>query len=175
MHTHGFISSNLQHGAHTQNAGKLIIDLDEQADKLKSIALKKKEELDNFQKYSADTLKESFTDKEQEFYQTYKNAPKKAKDKLAANQKTFKDLEASLGILNKLNNKNAEINRLALINKIFFSSSLSSKKIYIELFTREIKEKAQDEADHKIKAHFEKHKQLIEEAKDQIPKNYKAE
>lgn len=35
VHTHGIRSNNLQQGAHTQKAGKLIIDLDEKANELK--------------------------------------------------------------------------------------------------------------------------------------------
>ena len=42
VHTHGVISSNLQQGAHTQKAGTLIIDLDEQANNRKEAIKAKK-------------------------------------------------------------------------------------------------------------------------------------
>ena len=43
VHTHGVISSNLQQGAHTQKAGTLIIDLDEQANNLQEAIKAKKD------------------------------------------------------------------------------------------------------------------------------------
>lgn len=174
VHTHGIRSSNLQQGAHTQKAGKLIIDLDEQANNLKEEVETKKVELEVLQKSCSNILDKQFTDKDQEFFQTYKDTDEKAKkEKLAKTQDELKKLEADLSTLQKQNNKYSEICKLASVSKVIFSASLSSKETYTELFTRQIKEKAQDETDAKIKAHFEKHKQFIESAKDQIPQNYK--
>lgn len=173
VHTHGVRSSNLQQGAHTQKAGKLIIDLDEQANTLKEAVKAKKGELEALQASCAGILEQQFTDKDKEFFETYKDADDKAKqEKLTKAQEELKKLEADLATLQKLNNKYAEINRLSVVSQIVFSTSLSIKETFTELFTRQIKEKAQDEADEAIKTHFAKHKQFIEYAKEQIPQNY---
>lgn len=173
VHTHGIRSSNLQQGAHTQKAGKLIIDLDEQANNLKEVVKAKKDELEALQNSCTDVLGQQFTDKDKELFQTYKDADDTTKqEKLSKTQEELKKLEADLATLQKLNNKYVEINRLSAVNQIVFSNSLSTKEKFIELFTRQIKEKAQDEADETIKAHFAKHKQFIEYAKNQIPQNY---
>lgn len=173
VHTHGVRSSNLQQGAHTQKAGKLIIDLDEQANKLKVAVEKKREELETFQKSQADILGQKFTDKDKELFCTYENKDEKyKKEQITKTLEELKKLEADLTTLQKLNKKYSEISRLASINAVAFSASLSPKETYTELFSRQIKEKAQNDADAKIKSHFEKHKRFIESAKDQIPQNY---
>lgn len=176
VHTHGVRSSNLQQGAHTQKAGKLIIDLDEQANNLKEAVKTKKNELEVLQNSCTDILGQQFTEKEKEFFKAYKDADDKTKqEKHTKTQEEVKKLEADLATLQKLNNKYAEINRLSGVSKIVFPTSLSAKDTLTELFARQIKEKAQDNADEAIKKHFAKHKQFIEYAKDQIPQNYKDE
>lgn len=173
VHTHGVRSSNLQQGAHTQKAGKLIIDLDEQANNLKEAVKAKKDELEALQNSCADVLGQQFTDKDKKFFETYKDADDASRqEKLAKTQEELKKLETDLATLQKLNKKYAEINRLSAVNQIVFTNSLSTKEKIIELFARQIKEKAQDEADETIKAHFAKHRQFIEYAKNQIPQNY---
>jgi len=173
VHTHGVRSSNLQQGAHTQKAGKIIIDLDEQANNLKEAVKTKKGELEALQESCTDILGQQFTDKDKEFFKIYKDTDEKTKQKeLAKTQEELKKLEADLSTLQKLNKKYVEINRLLTVNKIVFSNPLSEKETFTELFTRQIKEKAQDDADETIKVHFAKHRQFIEYAKDQIPQNY---
>lgn len=173
VHTHGVRSSNLQQGAHTQKAGKLIIDLDEQANNLKEAVKTKKGEIEALQTSCAGILRQQFSDKDKEFFKYYKDADDQTKqEKLTKAQEELKKLEADLATLQKLNNKYAEINRLSAVSQIVFSTSLSAKDTFTELFTRQIKEKAQDEADEAIKTHFAKHKQFIEYAKEHIPQNY---
>jgi len=173
VHTHGVRSSNLQQGAHTQKAGKLIIDLDEQANNLKEEVKIKKGELEALQKSCTDILGQQFTDKDKELFKVYKDTDEKNKqEELTKTQEELKKLEADLSTLQKLNKKYVEINRLLTVNKIAFSNPLSEKETFTELFTRQIKEKAQDDADETIKVHFAKHRQFIEYAKDQIPQNY---
>lgn len=173
VHTHGLRSSNLQQGAHTQKAGKLIIDLDEQANNLKKAVKTKKDEIEALQTSCASILGQQFTDKDKEFFKTYKDTVDKTKqEKLTKAQEELKKLGAELVTLRNLNNKYAEINRLSVVGQIIFSNSLSVKGVFTELFSRQIKEKAQDEADEAIKAHFAKHKQFIESVKEQIPQNY---
>lgn len=176
VHTHGVRSSNLQQGAHTQKAGKLIIDLDEQANKLKEAVKVRKDELEAFQVSNAIVLGQQFTDREKEFFITYKDADDKTKkDSLSKTQEELKKLEGDLTTLQKLNSKYQEVNRLSTVGDVTLKTSLSSKEVITKLFSRQIKEKAQDEADETIKAHFSKHKQFIEYAKEQIPQNYKDE
>ena len=176
VHTHGEISSNLQQGAHTQNAGKLIIELDERANNLKEAFKAKKDELEGLQNSSAAVLGQRFTEKDKEFFVTYKNTDDATQqEKLSWAQEELKKLEENLATLQNLDNKYAEMNRLSAINQVDFSNSLPTKSTISELFNRQIKENAQDEADEKIKSHFAKHKKFIEYAKDQIPEDFAEE
>lgn len=176
VHTHGEISSNLQQGAHTQKAGKLIIDLDEQANNLKEAIKAKKDELEALQNSCADVLGQQFTDKDKEFFVTYKNTDDATQqEKLSWAREELTKLEGNLATLQNWNKKYVEINHLSAINQVDFSNSLPTKSTISELFNRQIKEKAQDEADEKIKRHFAKHKKFIEYAKDHIPEDFAEE
>lgn len=174
VHTHGIRSSNLLQGAHTQNAGKLIIDLDQEANNLKKIVKEKKEELDIFEKSSANILGLKFSDDEKELNKTYEKVTKTNKqDVVIKSQEKLKKLEETSTSLVKINKQYAEIIKLSEAVEITYKLEFSSKDIFTELFQREIKEKAQTSADIKIKTHFETHKHFIESAKEQIPENYK--
>jgi viroplasmin and RNaseH domain-containing protein len=171
VHTHGERSN--QQGRHSQNSGKMIIDLDEKANQLKIVVKEKKEESDNFDKINTDILNKIFTDKDKEFFAIYKDrSEQERKDEISKKQEEIKKIELDLSALQKVNRKYSEISQLPIVNQLSFSSSMSTKAIYSELFLRLLKEKAQDQADEKIKAHFETHKRFIETAKDQIPKDY---
>ncbi len=176
VHTHGIRSSNQQQGAHTQKAGKLIIDLDEQANSLKEIVKTNQDALETQKIISKDILGQSFTDKDKELFEIYKDDDEKTKqEKLSKAEEELKTLEEGLTNLEKVNKKYNEINLISAVDQIAFSNDFSSKEFFTELFTRQIKEKAQDDADEKIKTHFAKHKQFIESAKDQIPEKYSDE
>tara|TARA_B100000508_G_C11459078_1_gene278258 strand:+ start:269 stop:2635 length:2367 start_codon:yes stop_codon:yes gene_type:complete len=173
VHTHGERSSNLQHGAHTQKAGKLIIDLDEKANELKVTIQTKKDELELLENTSADVLKKQFSDIDKKLFEIYKDTDSQAKQqKVARIQEELKKLETDLASLQKLNTQYSEINRLSAIGQVTFSNSLPEREFFTELFSRQIKERAQDRADEAIKTHFTKHKQFIEYAKEQIPEDY---
>lgn len=176
VHTHGVRSSNIQQGAHTQKAGQLIIDLDEKAMGMEEAFNTSKDKIESFKKLNADILKQLFTDKDKDFFKTYKDTDEKIKtENLSKTQEELKTLEVELSKLQKLYEKYADINNLQTIIQLVFSSPLSEKEIFMELFTRQIKEKAQDETEETIKAHFAKHRQFIEYAKDQIPSIYENE
>ena len=176
VHTHGLRSSNLQQGAHTQESGKLVVDLDKHANELKKTAGEEKEELETLKESYSEILQRQFTEKDQEFFIIYKNIDKEAKEKtLAEIRGNLKKLETDTQALERLAEKHSEISNLSSLKQIAFSNSLSAKTTYTELFTRQIKKKAQDEADAEIKVHFERHKQFIEHSIEQIPSNYKDE
>lgn len=176
VHTNGVRSNNIQQGAHTQKAGKLIIDLDEKANELKAAIQEKKDKLEKLQDASADFLAKQFSEKDKEFFQTYKDADDQAKQKkITETQEELKKLEEDLAALQKLNAKYVEIKRLSTVGQVVFSNLLPTKKVFVELFSRQIKEKAQDQADESIKTHFAKHRRFIESAKSEIPENYTRE
>ncbi len=110
----------------------------------------------------------NFTEK----YYKDKSEQEEIKDEISTKQEESKKIELDLSALQKINKKYSEISHLPIINQLSFTSSISTKEIYSELISRQLKEKAQDQADEKIKAHFEKHKRFIESTKDQIPKDY---
>lgn len=176
IHTHGIRANNLQQGGHTQKAGKLIIDLDENANELKGIVVDKKNESEIFDKSCADTLSLNFSDKDQELYKTYKDTDGKAKkDKIIKLQEKLKITEVALVSLKKLNSRYAEIGKLSEVKELVFNSTILDKLTITELFNRQIKEKSQDKADSQVKEHFEKHKDFIEGARNKIPQDYKNE
>ena len=73
IHTHGLRSSDRRLGAHTQKSGKLIVDLDKNANELKQKVAKNQEELDTLKDSHSDILGERFTDKDQELFETCKD------------------------------------------------------------------------------------------------------
>lgn len=174
VHTHGLRSSNLLQGAHTQKAGKLIIDLDQEANELKRIVKEKKDELDIFEKSSAIILGIRFSDNELALNRTYEKVDDAGKKVASAKaQEDLKKLEASSVSLAKINKQYTEITKLSEATEITCKLQVSDKHVFTELFQREIKEKAQTSSDIKIKTHFETHKHFIESAKEQIHENYK--
>ncbi len=173
VHTNGDRSSNRQTGAHTQKAGKLIIDLDKKANELQAAIQEKEDELKKLKSVSVDILVKPFSGKDKEFFDTYKDADDQVKQKKITDAQTeLRKLEVDLAALRRLNAEHAKINSLSAVGQVKFSSSLSTKDVFIELFNRQIKEKAQDQADEAIKTHFAKHKRFIEYAKNEVPKNY---
>lgn len=176
VHTHGVRSSNLQQGAHTQKAGKLIIDLDEKANELKVVIQAKKGELEALESASDEILKKQFSDNDKKLFQTYKDVDVQAKQqKISEAQEELKKLETDLATLQKLNTQYSEISRLSEVGQAVISGVLSKKEFFTELFSRQIKEKAQDQADEAIQTHFAKHKRFIEYAKNEIPEKYSHE
>lgn len=173
VHTHGVRASSLQQGAHTQKAGKLIIDLDEQANNLKEAVKTHKNKLETLQSSCVEILGLQFTEKDKDFFEIYMDVNDQAKqDKITKAQEELKILETDLVTLEKLKSKYAEINSLSPIDQLVIVISLSSLDTFTELFSRQIKEIAQDAADEKIKTHFAKHRQFIEDAKEYIPQDY---
>lgn len=176
VHTHGNRANNLQQGGHTQKAGKLIIDLDEKANELKIIVGSKKNESELFDKSCVDTLTLNFSNKDQELYKVYKDSDETAKkDIITESKEKLKKLEIALASLEKLNSRYAEIGKLSEVKELTFRPDILNKATITELFNRQIKEKSQDQADSQVKAHFEKHKDFIEWARNKIPEDYKKE
>lgn len=170
VHTHGEVSR--QQNRHSQNSGKLIIELDEKANKLKDEIKKKEQKISDYQEANATVLKQGLKIDESLFKQYKDKDSQEVEEEILSKQKEQESLEKKLDSLNKIKNKNNDVKSLESIQAINFQIKLSSKEIYAELFAREIKDKAQNSADEKIKTHFEKHKKFIETAKDQINENY---
>jgi len=173
VHTHGIRSNNLQQGAHTQKAGKLIIDLDEQADKIKTLIGEKRKEIDFFEKTKSSIIATIFNDKDYTFFNTYEKITEADKEnKILELKESLKKLEEELATLQKLNIQYSQIKLIGNIEEVPSIKNLSPKEVYIELCGREVKEKAQSTADEHVKTHFDKHRDFIEGAKNQIPENY---
>ena len=176
VHTHGVRSSNLQQGAHTQKAGKLIIDLDEQADKLKTLIEEKRKEIEIFENTKSSIIGTTYSEKDNNLFSVHKDISEEdKKKKILELKESIKKLEEELTALQKLNAQYSQINLITNIGQVPALGNLSSKKTYVEICGREIKERAQVTADKQVKAHFEKHRDFIESAKDQIPENYSKE
>lgn len=171
IHTHGDRSNH--YGRHSQNSGQLIIDLDQKANSLKQDIFEKKEELDKFEKINHRLLNLQLTEKEIKLFSIYKDYNDIQKDEALTQLKPEKkEIEESIFKLEKLNKKYADIARIINIEELPLIESISPKSIYNEIFSREIKQKAQEGADIAIKKHFEEHKKFIETARLEIPDDY---
>ncbi|OGY17857.1 MAG: hypothetical protein A2900_00525 [Candidatus Chisholmbacteria bacterium RIFCSPLOWO2_01_FULL_50_28] len=167
IHSHGTIS-NIQ-GYHTQNAGNLIISLDAQANKQKMDLSEKKMALSQFESNNKDILHLTVSPEEIVLFNKYKSLNKNQKGALAKRTLSeISDQKKDKDRLTKLLNKSAQIAGIQTINQLSDRPQISSKKVYIELFERDIKKTAGDGADSLIKAHYEQHKSFLE--KDE---NYK--
>lgn len=174
VHTHGDRSN--QYGRHAQNSGKIIIDLDEKANQLKNDVQEIKNELDGYEKTNILVLNKSFSEGEGKLFAIYKDKTESELSEQIVNiRKDIEDTDTKLAATQKIYKKISQINHLELIKEISVNLTLSDKGVYEEIFSRQFKEKSQDNADEKIKEHFEKHKSFIEAAKDQIPRDYKNE
>lgn len=173
VHTNGVRSNNLQSGAHTQNSGKLIIDLDQNANELNSAVTKAKEEIDTFDKTNCSLLELKPTEKEAKLFDEYVKDQKIDIEALLSELGIKKDkLVKEIATLEKLQKKSSEIQKIQIPSTLAIRFSLSDLKTYKELFERIIEKNVNIEVDQKIKNHFEKHALFIEEAKNHIPDNY---
>lgn len=174
VHTHGDRSN--QQGRHSQNSGKMIIDLDDKANQYKAATQEKKQEIENFEKSNSNILDKTFSDDDKSLFSKYKDKKEQEiADEISKNQQSIKKIDTDLLTLQNINKKYSQISQISTITHLSLAFSIAEKKIYTDIFSREIKEKSQDQADKKIKDHFEKHKYFIEQAKDKIPQDYKDE
>lgn len=174
VHTHGDRSN--QQGRHSQNSGKMIINLDSKANELMQNIKNKKEEIENFDKTNSIVLSKVFSEKDLKLFDIYKDKNKQEiNNEISQRQEESKKIEDNLPVLQNANKKYSEIKFLTLITPLSLNFPISKKEIYFELFFRQLKENTRDQVDEKIKAHFEKHKRFIESAKDKIPQDYKNE
>lgn len=172
VHTHGDRSN--QQGKHSQNSGKMIIDLDDRANQLKALVQDRKEESENFIKINSAILDKTFSSDEIDLFNFYKDKNREEiEGELIRIQNDKSNLETDLASLQKIYQKYSQIGQIVTINYISESFLISNKDVYSEIFSREIKEKSQYQTDGKIKQHFERHKRLIERIKDEIPQDYK--
>lgn len=174
VHTHGDRSN--QQGRHSQNSGKMIIDLDDKANQLKTAIQEKKQKIENFEESNSNILNKTFSDNDKSLFVKYKDKKdQEIKEEISKNQQSIKKIDTELLSLQNINKKYSQISQISTIPHLSLDLSIAKKEIYTEIFSREIKEKSQNQADEKIKAHFEKHKYFIEQAKDKIPQDYKKE
>lgn len=161
IHSHGTIS-NLK-GCHTQNAGNLIIGLDEEANKQKDDISDKKTELKTFELTNKDILHLPITAEERVLYNKYKDTKKKEIEALF--QKTLQEIAENKKArerLTKLLSKTTQIAGIQRVNQLSERGKLSVKSIYSEIFIRDIKQATDDKTDSAIKNHFLKHKSFLE-------------
>ena len=176
IHTNGLISNNLQQGAHTQKAGKLIIDLDDKANNYKITIKNKEAELNTLQNSHAFVLNKLFTEKDYEYYDSFAKYGEIETNNLLVNlENDLINVGIDLNSLNNLKIKNNEINKIYLINEINILSDLPTIETLTEIFNREIKDESHDEVDILIKNHFDKHKNFIETSINLITIDYQKE
>lgn len=167
IHSHGTISK--QQGEHTQNAGKLIINLDEKANELKRELSERKRALKDFEYRNEETLSLTFSEDDGSLYRQHRKKTKKQKTSLL--KKTALEIDKKRKEEEKLSGllaKTSQIGAIQTISLISYSPQISDKEKFKEVFTRDIKKASETKADESIKEHYLKHKRFLE--KDE---NYK--
>lgn len=171
VHTHG--NRGNQQGQHSQNAGQLIIDLDAEAHRLRTVRERCDGEVIDFKKANDHALKLEVSDADKAYFARFA-----AMDTvgiaaaLEGAKKASVETIARLVALRKLETRQAEITGIAAVTVLPVPEAIPGLDACKELFTREVKEKAQEGADADVKAHFEKHRSFIESAKGSIPADY---
>ena len=161
IHSHGTISK-LQ-GEHAQNAGKLIIDLDAEANALKAKLMEQKKQLNDFETYNKDTLNMDFSDEDKRFYGQIHKKPTREKNKILKKatleaEEEKKNEEQLIKLIN-ITTKLGAIQNISLISSL---PQPSSEAIYKEIFSRDIKKSSEVKTDTVIKNHYLKHKSFLE-------------
>jgi len=172
VHTHGKRENTLL--KHSQNSGKLIIDLDEKANRLKSELKDSKEKDEEFKKNNGKALSLKLNLIDETYFSKYKELDELTLNKSKVEiQDLLKEMGNTKSDLEKLIGKSSQIDLILVIRQILLPPVISELTTYQDLFTREIKEKAHENTDETIKNHFEKHKTFIEYARKEIPDSYK--
>ena len=176
VHTHGDRSSNLQQGGHTQKAGALIIELDENANRMREEIESLKEKRDLFKEANKEIRNNKFSDQEEVFYGQLKE---KTEAELSSIKKdksnTLLSLSKKAHHLHKLREKHSDLKNIKEVPFMDTLPKFSDSETYKELINREIKEKASSSTDEHIKSHFSQHKDFLQLAQPYIPKDYNNE
>ena len=173
VHTHGERSNDRKKGGHTQNSGELIVNLDEHANELKRYIQDEQNKLKDIKKTNDSIIKQEFNSSDERLFKRYVNIDEgESQQEINKLQIKKENIEGNLSKLRKIQSNNVNINNLSEIDKITFLEDISQQEIFTELSTRQIRKVTQDSADEKIKAHFDRHKELIESVGNTILPNY---
>lgn len=171
VHTNG--GRGNREGQHSQSAGQLIIDLDAEAHRLKAVKDYGDGEVANFRKANDRALKLEPTDADRGHFARFSSMDAASIVAVADEaKKVATEANAKLTTLRKFEKKQVDISGIVEVVALPTPVAVPDLGICKELFIREVKERAQEGADIEVKAHFEKHRSLIEFAKDSIPTDY---
>lgn len=160
VHTHG--KRTCVQGEHAQNSGKLIIDLDAEANKLKRSLEQETINYENFEKLNKTQLSTKFLDSDLILYEEYKNLSDEEKGQLIIKLKSeLSVLLKNIQITTKIKEK-VDISHINELNQLTTTIKLSNVEVYEELIKREIKEKTLTNVDQKLLTHLQKHKLFLE-------------
>lgn len=147
IHTNGKRETALDKGGQTQHSGKLLIELDGNAKKLRDNYEDAKNKLNDYRKDNKEDLEFNLSEDEKLIYEELKD---KKKDELTDIQNSLpqkiKKIKEEIEQLKKNKSKIAEIQSIEEIKTIGELEGLPEKQTTRELYTRDIKEKSTVEA-----------------------------
>jgi len=147
IHSNGKRETALDKGGHTQHSGKLLIELDGKAKKLRDDYEDSKTKLNDYRTDNKEDLEFNLTEDEKRIYEELKD---KNKDELIDIQNSLpektKKIQNEIEQLKKNKSNIAEIQSIEEIKTIDKLERLPEEQTIRELYTRDIKEKSTEEA-----------------------------
>ena len=167
IHTNGKRETALDKGGHTQHSGKLLIELDGNAKKLRDNYKDAKNKLNDYRKDNKEDLEFNLTEDEKLIYEELKD---KKKDELIDIQNSLpekiKKIKDEIERLKKNKSKIAEIQSIEEIETIDELEEIPEKQTIRELYTRDIKEKSTVEATEETLKRISDYEDFYEAHKD---------
>jgi len=151
IHTNGCRETALNKGAHTQHSGKLLIEFDSEAIRLKNEYEKADTTGSEFKKNNKDDLDFTLSDNESTIFEALKDKKKPEitdiQNKLPSE---ITNLNSEIKQLEKNKSKISEIQAIEETNTFDALNNLPKEEIISELFSRDLKEKSVTEVSEDI-------------------------
>jgi wobble nucleotide-excising tRNase len=162
IHSNGLRSA--EKNKHSQNSGKLIVELDEKATELKSKVKLKEVEADEFDIANGDKITQQFNEGDRILYNQYKDKSAEEIDQIKNNAtQNVSDARNALEKLRPILKQITSISKISSPSKLNLENKLSPIEKYQEIFSRKIEDQTEIKASQKLKDHIKKHKTFIED------------
>lgn len=167
IHTNGCRETAIDKGGHTQNSGKLLIEFDSEALRLKGVYETANEELKNYKQKNQSDLEFTLSEDEEIIYKELKY---KNNDEIKVIKKTIPKKISNLDDeIEQLNKNKLQINDIQAIDEIDSIDELDSlpeKQTIHELFLRDLKEKSSEMASTEILKKLTDYEEFYKDHKD---------
>jgi|GEM_PF-1054435 len=176
VHTNGERSN--ERNKHSQNAGKLLIELDAEAITKKGTEETKKQTLDDFETANYTKLNQSFLPTDLQIYANLKDKTDDERNEYnKTNSTNYTSLKDTIDELKVRKTQTVAVSSIALPIDISFQATVPPLTVIDELFKRKIENVTSVKTSEKVSLHIQKHKEFIEkglqilatESKDNCP------